>query len=63
MWEDDEFIYFKSYAQIDMKMSLPETFFNFIIPFRLTSYYKGLEDQMKKLVASNSNEEQKVLNI
>lgn len=30
-------------------MNLPESFFNMIIPFRVTSYYKGLEEQMKKL--------------
>jgi hypothetical protein len=46
--EDEDYFYFKGFNQIDMKMNLPDTFFNMILPFKVMTFYKTLLEIMNK---------------
>jgi hypothetical protein len=46
--EDDEYFLFKGFNQIDMKMNVPDTFFNLILPYKVMTFYKTLLEIMNK---------------
>jgi len=42
MAEDNEFFYFMSFNQNDIKMKLPDTFFSALLPTKITGFYNSL---------------------
>jgi len=46
--ESDDKFYILNFSQLDAKMILPEYFFNFLLPYKVKTFYKTLVEDLNK---------------